>query len=143
MSTPPLSQGSAAGGVAPYNCLVGEALQPISKIQMKKGCIFWGCFFRFFLCFFSRFLAEVVLPGICTAPVLELRSPFAWYLQHFGVWISHCAPFILHMFYIFLIRSSMMSAAFWSLDHLTRLAFVTFWSLDLSWYLPQVDLRLV
>ena len=95
-----------------------------------KGLQFF-CFFFFPFLFgiFPRFLAEVVLPGICT--VLELRSlvcvvlaefwsldlslAATWCLQHFGVWISHS----------------------------TGICNILELDLSCAWYLPQVDFPLV
>ena len=70
---------------------------------MTNGLHFLGGFFsRFFLGFVSRFLAEMVLPGICTVLFwsLDLHLRGTCSTLEFGSLIS----------------SSMVSAAVWSLD---------------------------
>ena len=68
-----------------------------SNLSKFTGCIIFFAFLPRLFCFFFPFSGW----GGFHRTVLELRSPFAWYLQHFGVWI---------------VSTSMVSAAFWSLD---------------------------
>ena len=61
----------------------------IPGTKLLGGFLFGLYFFVFFPFLFVLFFPVFWLRWFSWHLHRELRSPFAWYLQHFGVWISH------------------------------------------------------
>ena len=79
---------------------LSESFQLDVAVRRQNRGLHFGFFFPFFLVF----------------PPLSSRGAFTWHLQRFGAYISHLRGTCLILEFGSFISSSIVSAAFWSLD---------------------------